>query len=141
MIPLQQIVRRLEAVKVKHGIEPALKEIACEFQAGNIAFQLEPDMSMPSYIPIIFVTYSKEWESRYRDQGYVEIDPVARGLSGSLPFERMNRTLKEATVKRYHYEDHEQLRTHLASFVAAYNLGCRLKTLKGLTPYEFICKT
>jgi hypothetical protein len=34
--------------------------------------------------------------------------------------ERMNRTLKEATVKRYHYETHEQL--------------------KGLTPYEYIIK-
>ena len=29
---------------------------------------------------------------------------------------------------------------HLADFVAAYNFARRLKTLKGLTPYEFICK-
>ena len=29
--------------------------------------------------------------------------------------ERMNRTLKDATVKRYHYESHDQLRTHLQS--------------------------
>ena len=28
--------------------------------------------------------------------------------------ERMNRTIKEATVKRFHYESHDQLRTHLA---------------------------
>ena len=54
--------------------------------------------------------------------------------------ERMNRTIKEATVKRFHYEDHEQLRQHLADFINAYNFGRRLKTLKGLTPYEFICK-
>ncbi len=54
--------------------------------------------------------------------------------------ERMNRTIKEATVKRFHYDDHAQLRAHLESFVAAYNFGRRLKTLKGLTPYEFICK-
>jgi transposase InsO family protein len=54
--------------------------------------------------------------------------------------ERMNRTIKEATVKRYHYESHDQLRQHLADFVAAYNFGRRLKTLKGLTPYEAICK-
>nr|WP_247750044.1 IS481 family transposase [Agrobacterium sp. S2/73] len=54
--------------------------------------------------------------------------------------ERMNRTIKEATVKRFHYDDHDQLRTHLADFVAAYNFGRRLKTLKGLTPYEFICR-
>jgi transposase InsO family protein len=55
--------------------------------------------------------------------------------------ERMNRTLKDATVKRYHYDSHDQLRQHLADFVSAYNFARKLKTLKGLTPYEFICKT
>jgi len=54
--------------------------------------------------------------------------------------ERMNRTIKDATVKRYHYDCHRQLETHLADFVSAYNFGRRLKTLKGLTPYEYICK-
>ena len=55
--------------------------------------------------------------------------------------ERMNRTIKEATVKRFHYEHHDQLRQHLADFISAYNFGRRLKTLRGLTPYEFICNT
>jgi len=55
--------------------------------------------------------------------------------------ERMNRTLKEATVQRYYYDSHKQLRRHLDDFVNAYNFGRRLKTLKGLTPFEFICKT
>ncbi|GLQ66598.1 hypothetical protein GCM10007870_21820 [Gluconobacter kondonii] len=54
--------------------------------------------------------------------------------------ERMNRTIKEATVKRFHYDSHEQLRTHLNDFMAAYNFGRRLKTLNGLTPYEYVCK-
>ena len=54
--------------------------------------------------------------------------------------ERMNRTLKEATVRRYHYETHDQLREHLDTFLAAYNFAKRLKTLRGLTPYEYICK-
>jgi Integrase core domain len=54
--------------------------------------------------------------------------------------ERMNRTIKEATVQRFYYESHQQLRQHLADFVAAYNFARRLKTLKGLTPYEYICK-
>ena len=53
---------------------------------------------------------------------------------------RMNRTIKDATVKRYHYDSHDQLSRHLADFVSAYNFARRLKTLKGLTPYEFICK-
>ena len=52
----------------------------------------------------------------------------------------MNRTIKDATVKRYHYDSHRQLKTHLDDFIAAYNFGKRLKTLKGLTPYEYICK-
>ena len=52
----------------------------------------------------------------------------------------MNRTLKDATVKRYQYETHEQLKAHLQLFLDAYNHAKRLKTLKGLTPYEFISK-
>ena len=52
----------------------------------------------------------------------------------------MNRTIKDATVKRYFYESHDQLRSHLRDFVSAYNFARRLKTLKGLTPYEFVCK-
>jgi len=55
--------------------------------------------------------------------------------------ERMNRTIKDATVQQYHYVSHQQLTQHLADFVSAYNFGRRLKTLKGLTPYEFICKS
>ena len=54
--------------------------------------------------------------------------------------ERMNRTIKEATVKRFYYETHDQLRSHLSDFVTAYNFARRLKTLKGLKPYEFLCK-
>ena len=54
--------------------------------------------------------------------------------------ERMNRTIKEATVKRYHYTTHEQLKAHMHSFLMAYNLARRLKTLKGLSPYEYIGK-
>jgi transposase InsO family protein len=45
--------------------------------------------------------------------------------------ERMNRTIKDATVKRYHYETHDQLKEHLAQFLAADNFAKRLKTLRG----------
>ena len=54
--------------------------------------------------------------------------------------ERMNRTIKDATVKRYHYAGHSQFEAHLTDFINAYDYGKRLKTLKGLTPYEYICK-
>ena len=54
--------------------------------------------------------------------------------------ERMNRTLKEATVQRYYYDTHQQLKEHLYNFLNAYNVAKRLKTLQGLTPYEYIMK-
>jgi transposase InsO family protein len=54
--------------------------------------------------------------------------------------ERMNRTLKDATVHRYYYENHQQLQEHLQTFMMAYNLAKCLKTLAGLTPYEYICQ-
>lgn len=50
----------------------------------------------------------------------------------------MNRTLKEATVERYHHETHPH-EGHLHTFLMACNFAKRLKTLKGLTPFEFIC--
>jgi hypothetical protein len=52
----------------------------------------------------------------------------------------MNRTIKQATVRRYHYGTHQQLRDHLAAVLDAYNFAKRLKTLRGLTPYEAVCK-
>lgn len=52
----------------------------------------------------------------------------------------MNRTIKEATVKRYHYDNHAQVTAYLHDFINAYNYGRRLKNLLGLTPYEYICK-
>lgn len=54
--------------------------------------------------------------------------------------ERMNRTIKDATVKRVPHDGHDQVRTHLVDFMAAYNCARRLKTLNGLTPCEYICK-
>jgi transposase InsO family protein len=54
--------------------------------------------------------------------------------------ERTNRTIKEATVKRYYYQSHDHLKQHLHAFLMADNFAKRLKTLKGLTPYEYICK-
>jgi transposase InsO family protein len=54
--------------------------------------------------------------------------------------ERMNRTIKEATVRRFYYATHESLRVHLATLLEAYDFAKRLKSLKGLTPFERICQ-
>jgi Integrase core domain len=52
--------------------------------------------------------------------------------------ERMNRIIKDATVRRYYYDSHDRLRRHLDNFANAYNFGRRLKCLRGLTPQGFI---
>ena len=52
----------------------------------------------------------------------------------------MHCPIKDAAVKRFHYDDHDQFHTHLAVFMAACNLARRLQTLGGLTPYEYIFK-
>jgi transposase InsO family protein len=48
--------------------------------------------------------------------------------------ERMNRTLKDATGKKYHDQTHQHLKEHLYTFLMAYSFAKRLKTMKGLTP-------
>ena len=53
--------------------------------------------------------------------------------------ERINRTIKEATVKRYHYDSHDRFRSHLDCFLNAYNFARRLKALNGSTPHQYIC--
>jgi hypothetical protein len=73
-------------------------------------------------------------------QGRVPFDLAQLSCRHHGQVERMNLTIKEATVKRFRYDSHDQLRMHLADFMAAYNFARRLKTLDGLTPYEYIAK-
>ncbi len=44
--------------------------------------------------------------------------------------ERMNRTVKEATTKAFHYPDLEALRAHVLAFVTAHNFAKHLKALR-----------
>lgn len=53
--------------------------------------------------------------------------------------ERMNRTVKDATVKIFHYEDLESLKAHILAFVTAYNFAKHLKALRWRTPFQAIC--
>ncbi len=52
--------------------------------------------------------------------------------------ERMNRTIKEATTKTFHYENADALKAHVLSFVTAYNFAKHLKALRWRTPFEAI---
>jgi transposase InsO family protein len=52
--------------------------------------------------------------------------------------ERMNRTVKEATIKAFHYPDLEALKVHVLAFVTAYNFAKHLKALRWRTPFQAI---
>ena len=47
---------------------------------------------------------------------------------------------RSRTMKRNHHDIHNSLRSHLADVLNVYNFARCLKTLSGLTPYEYICK-
>ncbi len=53
--------------------------------------------------------------------------------------ERMNRTIKDATVKVFHYDELKSLKAHVTAFVTAYNFAKHLKALRWRTPFQAIC--
>ncbi|GAD11629.1 transposase and inactivated derivatives (plasmid) [Gluconobacter frateurii NBRC 103465] len=67
-------------------------------------------------------------------------EPIVSSSTATSPSDVSIIEPERKHVKRFHYDSHEQLRTHLNDFMAAYNFGRRLKTLSGLTPYEYVCK-
>jgi transposase InsO family protein len=52
--------------------------------------------------------------------------------------ERMNRTVKEATIKTFHYPDLQALKAHVLAFVTAYNFAKHLKALRWRTPFQAV---
>jgi len=83
-----------------------------------------------------FRCHSFELACAQNDIDHRRTKPAHPWTNGQV--ERMNRTLKEATVRRYHYETHDKLREHLRTFLEAYNFAKRLKSLQGRTVFEFI---
>lgn len=50
----------------------------------------------------------------------------------------MVRTIKDATVKSFHYASIVELRRHVRDWLMAYNFAKQLKALRFKTPYEAI---
>jgi transposase-like protein len=127
--------------------EEAHKMIAAQFLRNLIA-------TVPDKLHTILTDNGMQFTNRQRDQYAFRhiFDRVCQesGIDHRLTttnhpwtngqVERMNRTLKEATVTKYHYQTHHHLQEQLYAFLMAYNFAKRLKTLKGLTPYEYICQ-
>src|SRR5262249_4220799 len=78
--------------------------------------------------------------ARFKKMASISPRQLAKSATSSALCIFTNGTLKEATVRRYHYDSHHQLRQHMQIFLDAYNFAKRLKTLNGLTPFESVCK-
>lgn len=50
----------------------------------------------------------------------------------------MNRTVKDATTKAFHYETADALRAHVLAFLSAYDFAKHLKALRWRTPFQAI---
>ncbi len=53
--------------------------------------------------------------------------------------ERMNRSVKEATIKVFHYPNLDALKAHILAFVRACNFAKHLKALRWRTPFQAMC--
>jgi transposase InsO family protein len=67
--------------------------------------------------PRIYRWHSFDWACEQNKIAHHPTKPRCPWTNGQV--ERMNRTIKDATVKRYHYVSHDDLRHHLQLFVEA----------------------
>ena len=77
-----------------------------------------------------FDRFCREFNLKYR-----LTKPAPSWTSGQVA--RPNRTIKEATVQRLHYQTTIALNEHLQTFILTCNHPKHLKSLRRLTPNEF----
>jgi transposase InsO family protein len=128
--------RLIEAVPYK--VHTVLTDNGTHFTTPGNTSSAAPDIKADIDAGERFWAHAFEYACAQNDIDHRLTKPKHPWTNGQV--ERMNRTIKEATAKRYFYETHEPLRAHLRDFVDVYNFARRLKILKGLTPYEGVCK-
>ena len=77
---------------------------------------------------------------RVRDEHGIEhrlTKPYHPWTSGQA--ERMNRTIKDATTKAFHYPGFDALKAHVLAFVSAHNFAKHLEALRWRTPFQAVC--
>jgi hypothetical protein len=97
-----------------------------------LTFRITQRHQQPSDALVVYVAFSAPSFTRRRS---------SPRLVASRPGRTHEPNHQGRDRQTYFYETHHQLRAHLRDFVDAYNFARRLKTLRGFTPYEFVCKT
>jgi len=122
---------------VPYKIHTVLTDNGTHFTSPGNASSATPDIKSAWQRGEAFRAHAFEFACARHDIDHRLTKPNHPWTNGQV--ERMNRTIKEATVRTYHYDQHCQLREHLTAFLNAYNFAKRLKTLSGLTPHQYIC--
>jgi len=123
-------LRRLIAA-VPYRIHTVLTDNGTHFTDPRSHGSAVPEIRAALQTGEVFRAHSFELACAHADIQHRLTRPNHPWTNGQV--ERMNRTLNDATVRRYHYGSHDQLRAHLRDFLDAYNFAKRLKTHRGLT--------
>ena len=109
-------LRRLAAA-VPYRIHTVLTDNGTHFTTPGNVSSAAPDIKAAIDAGEAFWAHAFEYACAQLDIDHRLTKPHHPWTNGQV--ERMNRTIKEAAVKRYHYETHDQFRTHLGDFVNA----------------------
>lgn len=133
----KEFIERL-IVAVPYRIHTVLTDNGIQFTTPGVGRSAVPEIRAAIARKELFRAVGFELVCARNDIDHRLTKPNHPWTNGQV--ERMNRTLKEATIRRYHYATHDELCRHLALFIDAYNFAKRLKALRGLTPFEHIVK-
>ena len=125
------------AKAIPYRIHTVLTDNGTHFTSPGNSSSAAPDIALAMQRGEIFRAHAFEYACARLGIKHRLTKPYHPWTNGQV--ERMNRTIKEATVHTYHYENHEQLQLHLRHFVNAYNFAKRLRTLSGQTSHQYIC--
>jgi transposase InsO family protein len=129
---LQELIKA-----VPYRIHTILTDNGTHFTSPGNGRSAVPEIRLAMTTGPLFRAHAFEYACASHDLDHRLTKPNHPWTNGQV--ERMNRTLKEATVRTYHYLSHAHLQEHLAAFLDAYNFAKRLKSLTGLTVHQFIC--
>jgi transposase InsO family protein len=113
-------LRRLIAA-VPYKVRTVLTDNGTHFTTPGNTSSAEPDIKAALDAGELVWAHAFEYACAQNNIDHRLTKPKHPWTNGQV--ERMNRTIKDATVKRYFYETHDQLRTHLRDFVDAYNFA------------------
>ncbi len=103
-----QLLEKLAQAERLDAATDAIRTFTRVWGLHNVAYAA---LNMPTprgEKPLLAMTYSSEWQKRYAQKGYVDIDPIVRaGLGGILPVDWSEIDRSEPLIRRFFGEAQE----------------------------------